>query len=120
MRNLLVRAAAPVLALVAGLGVMTAATPAQAWWHHGGYGGGYGGYYGPRVFFGPGVVIGPPVVFGPPVVYGPPVIYSPAPALAGQGCYAGAYVCPLDQPTPVGGGCSCPVAGNTRVYGSAR
>ncbi len=112
MRTLLVRAAAPVLALAAGLGVMTAATPAQAWWHH--------GYFGPRVFFGPGVVFAPPVVVGPPVVYAPPVIYAPAPAPAGRGCYAGPYVCPLDQPTPSGASCSCPVGGNTRVYGSAR
>ncbi len=112
MRTLLLRAAVPMLALAAGLGVMTAASPAQAWWSH--------GYYGPRVFFGPGVVFGPPVVVGPPVIYSPPVVYAPAPPLAGQGCYAGAYVCPLEQATPVGGSCSCPVTGNTRVFGAAR
>jgi len=111
MRKLLSRSAVPLLALAAGLGVMAASSPAHAWWH---------GYYGPRVFFGPSVVFAPPVVLGPPVVYAPPPVYAPAPVYAGQGCYAGAYVCPLERATPAGGSCSCPVTGNTRVYGSAR
>lgn len=95
-----------VAAVAAGLALVPGT--ANAWWH--------GGFYGPRVvFFGPPVIYGPP----PPVYYAPPpVVYAPAPP-AGQTCYAGAYVCPLDQPTPVNGGCSCPT-NQGRAYGRAR
>lgn len=117
MRKFLFRFLPAVLALLLGAGVLGAASPAQAWWARGGYGyhGYYShGYYGPG-YYGPGIVIGPPVIYAPPPVY-----YAPTPQLAGGGCYAGAYVCPLDQPTPAGASCSCPVNGNTRVFGSAR
>ncbi len=55
----------------------------------------------------------PPVVFAPPpIVYAPPpVVFSPPAAYAagpGGRCFAGAYVCPLDRPVPVGAPCSCP------------
>jgi hypothetical protein len=108
MRRIILGAAAVVLAA----GAMLASHPAEAWWR-GGWGWGWGG---------PAVVIGPPVVYAPPpVVYAPGPVYAPAPAYsaAGQACYAGPYVCPLDQATPVGGGCSCPT--NTgRIAGAAR
>lgn len=105
MRRLLLGAA---VAVAAGLALVP--STANAWWH--------GGFYGPRfVFFGPPVIYAPP-----PVVYAPPpVVYAPAPppayVPAGQTCYAGAYVCPLERATPVGAGCSCPT--NTgRAYGT--
>lgn len=90
---------------------MLAPEPAHAWWHRHGWGG--------------GVFIGPPIVVGPPVYYGPPpgYYYAPAPrtyAQAGEACYAGAYVCPLDQPTPAGAPCSCPTNTQARSYGVSR
>ena len=100
------------MAFAAGLALLPGT--AQAWWR------------GPGLFFyGPPIVVGPPVIYAPPppVVYAPPppVVYDPAPAYApaGQACYAAAYVCPLDQPTPAGGPCSCPT-NNGRAYGRAR
>jgi len=75
--------------------------PAYAWRH--------GGWWGPRV------VIGVPL----PYYYGPAPGYYYAPSYpyaAGQACYAGAYVCPLDQPGPQGAPCSCPT-NNGRVGG---
>jgi hypothetical protein len=56
-------------------------------------------YYGPRV------VYAPPYYYPPPVVYAAPPTYAAVPA--GR-CFAGAYVCPLDRPGPVGAPCSCP------------
>jgi hypothetical protein len=88
-----------------------AAAPAQARW----YGGwGYGiGIVPPSVYIGP-----PPGYYGPPPGYyaPPPAYYAPPPAYyappqggqPGQTCYAGPYICPLDQPVPPGGPCSCP------------
>ncbi len=65
---------------------------AQAWRH--------GGWWGPGVV----VVIPPPVYYAPPYGYD----YVPRWVPSGAGCYAGAYVCPLDQPGPRGEPCSCP------------
>jgi hypothetical protein len=94
-------------------GAVMAPGAAYAWGHRGwGWGGG--------VFFGfaPPVYIGPPVIYaGPPVYYPPPPVYAPAPA--GQTCYAGPYVCPLDYPGPAGAPCTCP-ANNGRVGGLIR
>ena len=39
---------------------------------------------------------------------------------AGQACYAGPYVCPLEAPSPVGAPCSCPTNNQTRSYGTTR
>lgn len=77
-----------------------------------------------RVFFGVGFgfpLFAPayPFYAPPPVVYAPPpVVYAPPPpvyarppvsAAGPEGrCFAGAYVCPLDRPVPVGAPCSCP------------
>ena len=90
--------AAIVLALAM---IAMTATPALAWRHWG---------WGPGVYFGifPPVVVGPPVYYGPPAYYGPPGYYAPPPRPAGDACYAGAYVCPLDRPGPAGAPCSCP------------
>ncbi len=119
------------LAVVLAVSVLALPGTAHAWdrWGHG-----YGPrYYGPGIGVGVGLALGlgvgaaiaaaPPVYYAPPAYYAPPVVYSPAPvyaAPAGSTCYAGPYVCPLDQATPVGGGCSCPTNGNTRSYGRAR
>jgi hypothetical protein len=76
------------LAIAVAAAIVAAPMPALAWRHWG---------------WGPGVVIGIP----PPVVVAPPGYYY-APPPAGQACYAGPYVCPLDQPGPIGAACSCP------------
>lgn len=83
--------------LIVLLAVAAASLPgtAQAW----------RGWYG----YGP-VFVAPPVFIGPPVYYGAPVYYPP-PRPIGEACYAGAYVCPLDHPGPVGAPCSCPTNG---------
>jgi hypothetical protein len=103
----------PALAALALVGVVAMPGTAHAWWR--------GGPYVGFGFFPPVVVAPPPVYYPPPpVYYAPPPVYAPAPAYspaqAGQGCYAGAYVCPLEHATPVGAPCSCP-ANNGRVSG---
>lgn len=54
----------------------------------------------------------PRVVFAPPAFYYPPrVVFAPPPAYVAAPvgrCLAGAYVCPLDRPGPIGATCSCP------------
>jgi len=103
-------------------GAVMAPASANAWGWHGGWGGGWG-WRGGGVYFGfPGpIYVGPPVVYaGPPVVYapGPPVYAAPAPTAAAS-CFAGAYICPLENPGPGGAPCTCPT--NTgRVAGVAR
>jgi len=112
-------------------GVMAPAA-ANAWGWHGG-GGGWG-WHGGGVFFGfPGpIYVGPPVVYAaPPVVYAaPPVVYAPgqpvyaapgygAPAPIGSSCYAGAYICPLENPGPAGAPCTCPT-NSGRIAGQVR
>ena len=49
--------------------------------------------------------------------YAPPAYY--APLAATEGCYAGAYVCPLEGPAAVGMPCSCPT-GRGQAWGRAR
>ena len=78
--------------------------------------GGYFGFVAPPIVIAPPVLVGPPIgYYGPPGYYPPPVYAAPA---AGQGCYAGPYVCPLDTPAGVGAPCSCPAKGS-RVFGVA-
>jgi len=95
---------------VAGLllGTMAMPTPALAWWR--------GGFF----FGGPAIVVAPPVYYPPayypPAYYPAPAYYPPAAAQTGQACYAGAYVCPLDNPGPAGSPCTCP-ANRGRVDG---
>lgn len=95
VRNARVRAVLAAAALAIVLAVPSAA---NAWWR-GGWGIGIG--IAPVV-----PVYPPPVYYYPPPAYYPPPVYTPAPA--GQACYAGPYVCPLDRPSPVGAPCSCP------------
>jgi hypothetical protein len=45
--------------------------------------------------------------------------HPPPPPVAEEGCYAGAYVCPLDRPAVVGEPCGCPTAQGT-AWGRAR
>jgi hypothetical protein len=54
----------------------------------------------------------------PPPYYGAPHYPPPAP-VASEGCYAGAYVCPLEGPARVGMPCSCPT-GQGQAWGRAR
>ena len=106
-----------ILLFAVGLcGAVMAPGTAHAW-GRGGWGCCGGGiYFG----FAPPVYVGPPVVYvGPPVAYAPgPVYAAPGPGgPAGPACYAGAYVCPLDNPGPTGAACTCPT-NNGRVAGT--
>ncbi|MFC4167387.1 hypothetical protein [Teichococcus aestuarii] len=51
----------------------------------------------------------------------PPPAYSYAPPAVegrlGQACYAGPYMCQLDQPGYVGQACSCPARPGERAWG---
>ncbi|MBS0638310.1 MAG: hypothetical protein U1E70_11195 [Acetobacteraceae bacterium] len=76
----------------------------------------------PPVYYAPP----PPVYYTPPpppTYYTPPRPYTPMPggvqSAARQSCYAGAYVCPMDQPIAPGATCWCPGNGGQRVYGQA-
>ena len=93
-----------------------APAPALAWWR----GGVAIGIVPPPLFFGPPVYVAPPTVYysPPPVVYAPPPFYIAPPPRFAQTCYAGAYICPLQQPGPAGAPCSCP-AYQGRAYGRA-
>jgi hypothetical protein len=105
MRKFVLATAAAIL----GIAALALPSPAHAYY-----------FYGPRVVVGFPFFVPPPVYVAPPVVYAPrPVYVAPAPAYTSARCYAGAYVCPLDHPTPVGAGCSCPTNGG-RAYGDAR
>jgi hypothetical protein len=77
------------------------------------------GYYPPPAYYPPPPAYYPP----PPVVYAPPQTYSPPPppmaSGAGQACYAGPYVCPMDRPIETGGGCYCLGNGGQKVWGRA-
>jgi hypothetical protein len=93
-----------------------------------------------RIFVGIGVPLYGPVYVPPPVYYPPPPVYyppppvyytpqpayspaapaySPGPSGAGQACYAGPYVCPMDRPVAPGGTCYCIGNGGQRVGGRA-
>ncbi len=80
------------------------------------------GYYAPRPYYyappPPPVYYPPPAYYAPPTYYPPPAYYPPVGPPA-QACYAGPYMCQLDRAVPAGDSCSCPVTGNTRVYGRA-
>jgi hypothetical protein len=81
-------------------------------------------------FFGPGFYP-PPYYYPPPAYYPPPpVMYAPppqvyappqamAPSGAGQSCYAGPYICPMDRPVATGGNCYCLGNGGGHVWGRA-
>lgn len=82
--------------------------------------------------FGVGVPVYPAYPYFPPAYY-PPAVYPAYPGYAapypvapppyvpvrpaGQSCYAGAYVCPLDRPVAAGDACSCPARGGQRAWG---
>jgi len=109
-------------AIVAGLLALPA--PAQADYRHrhrshvGVFVGVSPGYWAPRPYY----YAPPPVYYAPPPAYYPAPVYYPPPVYAGpsaQACYAGPYMCQLDQPVAAGSSCSCPVNGNTRAYGRA-
>jgi hypothetical protein len=75
-------------------------------------------YYPPPVYYPP-----PPAYYAPPPAYyaQPQQTYSqaPAPGGAGQMCYAGPYVCPMEHPTAAGANCYCLGNGGARVWGRA-
>lgn len=53
----------------------------------------------------------------PPTVYAPPPAYAPVPGQpAGQSCYAGGHVCPMEHPVTRGSSCYCTINGS-RVWG---
>jgi hypothetical protein len=120
---LVLRRAAVAVALCAAM-VGLAGSPAQARVFIGigvpFYGPGFypAPYYYPPAYYPP-----PPVYYAPP----PPASYPPAqtysqgsaPAGAGQACYAGSYVCPMDRPVAAGGSCYCPGNGGQKVWGRA-
>ncbi|MBP0443783.1 hypothetical protein J8J14_03235 [Roseomonas sp. SSH11] len=59
----------------------------------------------------------PPAWYVPPFpAYAPPPAYV-APRAAGQACYAGAYICPLERPVPAGDACACPARNGGRAWG---
>jgi hypothetical protein len=112
------------LLVLAGASLFPAA--AQAWWRGGVYFGfppvvvapppAY--YYPPPVYVGPPPVYAapPPIYSAPPPIYSaPPPGYSSAPP-SGQACYAGPWVCPMQQPTASGSSCFC-IANGDRVWG---
>lgn len=111
-----IRPGLPALLLAGAAAVLLHPIPARAWWQ--------GGVW---VGVTPPVVVGPPVIYAPPpVYYYPPPYYAPPPAAYPQSppppsngtCYAGAYVCPLDQPPAPNGACSCPTDnGGGRAWG---
>jgi hypothetical protein len=89
------------------------------------------GFYPPPIYYPP-----PPIYYAPPpppTYYVPPQAYSAAPGVAqsgmaqsgmtpsgaGQACYAGSYVCPMDRPVATGGSCYCLGNGGQRVWGRA-
>jgi hypothetical protein len=110
---------------------------------HGGFGcfncrgfGFRGGFFG----FGPGwgIPYGYPYAYGYPYSYPYPFLYgypyggyssapvpgtyAPGPqaaAPAGQSCYAGAYVCPMERPVPSGSACYCLSNNRSHVPGRA-
>jgi hypothetical protein len=90
--------------------------PAHAWWRGGVIVG-----VPPIPFFAPPPVVYPPYYYPPAYYPPPPAAYTPAPGYAqgGRSCYAGGYVCPLNQPILPGGTCSCPTNGGGRVGGTA-
>ena len=69
--------------------------------------------------FGVGVPVYPayPYAYPPPAYYVPPYPAYAAPRPAGQACYAGAYVCPLDRPMAAGDACGCPAMNGQRAWG---
>ena len=113
------------------VGLVIAPTPASArvW-----IGFGFPLYVGPPAYYAP-----PPVYYPPPAYYPPPVSYAQPPASyaqppsayaqppgaasgatqAGQACYAGSYVCPMDRPVASGSSCYCPANDGSRAWGHA-
>jgi len=85
-------------------------------------------YYPPPVYYPPPPAYYPPPpgyyppspgYYPPPAYYpSPPGAYAPAPAPAGQSCYAGGTVCPMERPVPSGSSCYCTTA-QGRVSGRA-
>lgn len=109
----------------AALALAMTAAPALAYrpgpWNGGVWFGFGGPIYPPVPYYYPPPPVYPaypgPYGYAPPPAYYP-APYYPAPAASG-GCYAGAYVCPLEGPATVGMPCSCP-ARQGRVWGQAR
>jgi hypothetical protein len=112
--------------LAAGLAFAVLVLPAaaHAWWR----GGVFFGFppIVPYYYVPPPVVYAPPAVVYPPPAYPPPPAYYPPPAAAQQpqegasaapACRAGAYVCPLEKPAPIGSPCSCPTNSGGRAAG---
>ncbi|HTU54878.1 MAG TPA: hypothetical protein VMF62_12990 [Acetobacteraceae bacterium] len=81
-------------------------------------------YYPPPAYYYPPPVYAPPPGYVPPPGYypPPPASYAPAPppsSGSGQSCYAGAYVCPMDNPVASGSPCYCLGNQGVHVWGHA-
>lgn len=72
--------------------------------------------YAPAPYPPPGYRYAPSLYASP--LYPPPLYASPGAAgRPGQACYAGPYMCQLDQPGHVGQACSCPARPGERAWG---
>lgn len=120
-------AASAALAAVLLLGIFGMATPAysRVW-----VGFGFPLFIAPPLYYPPPAYYYPPPVYAPPPGYAlPPAYYPPPPASyssaptpssgSGQSCYAGAYVCPMDNPVASGAACYCLGNQGVHVWGHA-
>ena len=71
----------------------------------------------PPAYYPPPGTGAPPASFAAPLPASPSSTDSP-PLPPGQACFAGAWICPLDQPTPIGSPCACS-AGGGKAWGRA-
>lgn len=95
------------------------------------------GYYRPPVYVAPPVYVVPPLYAAPPIYSVPPGYVAPSPPYPPPGfivppgfngpnvaqaqyCDAGAYRCPMEQPSSPGAGCHCPGNNGQRVTGQVR
>jgi hypothetical protein len=84
-------------------------------------------YFGPPAYYAPPpAYYYPPPAYYPPPYYPPPAPYYPPPVSyvprpggpAGQSCYAGAAVCPMERSVAPGAACYCTTA-QGQVWGRA-
>ena len=103
------------------LGLYAFAAPAHARLF---FGFGFPFYFGAPAYYPPPVYYPSPAYYPPPPYYSaPPVTYASQPpqpaAPAGQSCYAGAYVCPMEHAVPTGSACYCLSNNRAHIPGRA-
>jgi hypothetical protein len=94
----------PLALLAVAIAVLLPAHAFARW----GVGLGFGWAWSPPAYYAPPAYYYPPPYYAPPAYYPPPPAYPPG---YGGTCYAGAYVCALPGPGPLGGTCTCPGLG---------